>query len=251
MQYHATNIHKTHVGDNHESNCLESITRNRRINCRNKRTVFAQDEGEEDDPLGLYADVPQTRGEDGALCWAIRMPPSLSWNSDYLCGHCQDYHETVTQFIEEYVVTGQAKFEYRLCQSSTRLLFSTMAATTECADAGRAFWPAYAVLYDLATSGELTADFPDVVASHLNLNQENMSACLDEMQTRTFQYETDYALGVELDVTGTPAIRVQVGDAPIGAPHNRRHLYIVAAGCHCRYCSNLSKVKTRQNWSRY
>lgn len=183
--------------------------------------VAAQDDGDADGSgyAALYEGIPQFRGEDGAFTLGDPdAPVTVIEFADYLCGFCQTYHDaTIKPFIEQYVATGQAKFEYRFMPIIDANFSTFMAATTECAADQGAFWATYELMYELAFNRTLTADLPLTVAERLNLDGEELAACVNELGMRPFQFETDYDLGVELGVTGTPAIRVRVGDGPEGA----------------------------------
>lgn len=182
--------------------------------------VAAQDDDADDGEYGaLYEDIPQFRGSDGAFTLGDPdAPVTIIEFADYLCGFCQTYHEsTMKQFIEEYVATGMVNFEYRFMPIIDANFSSYMAATTECAADQGAFWATYDLMYELASNRTLDDNLVATVADRLELDGEELDACVSEMGTRPFQYELDYNLGVELGVTGTPAIRVRVGDGPEGA----------------------------------
>jgi hypothetical protein len=166
----------------------------------------------------LYEGSNQFRGVDGAFTLGDPdAPVTVIEFADYLCGFCQIYHETIKEFIRTFVATGQAKFEYRFMPIIDQNFSPLMSATTECAADQDAFWPTYEVMYELATDRTLTADFVTTVAERLDLDAEVLNDCVNELGTRPFQFETDYVLATELGVTGTPAIRVRVGDGPEGA----------------------------------
>ena len=183
--------------------------------------VGAQDgsDGDGGDYGALYEDIPQFRGVDGAFTLGDPdAPVTVIEFADYLCGFCQTYHDTtMKEFIEQYVATGMAKFEYRFMPIIDANFSTYMAATTECAADQGAFWATYDLMYEMATNRTLDGNLVATVADRLGLNGEELDACVGELGTRPFQYEADYNLGVELGVTGTPAIRVRVGDGPEGA----------------------------------
>jgi protein-disulfide isomerase len=166
----------------------------------------------------LYADIPQSRGEDGAFTLGDpNAPITVIEFADFLCGHCQTHHEIIAQFIEEFVVTGKANFQYRFMNVIDQNYSPFMAATAECAYEQDMFWPAQTLLFEMAANQEVGPDLVDVVAERLDLDAEALTACVNEIGTRPFQYEIDQQLGRELGVTGTPATRVQIGDGSIGA----------------------------------
>ncbi|MXX51748.1 MAG: thioredoxin domain-containing protein, partial [Chloroflexi bacterium] len=65
-----------------------------------------------DDP---YADIAKTRAPDGAFVLGeADAAVKLIEFSDFLCGSCQRYEPIIADFIRDYVLTGQAQFEYRI-----------------------------------------------------------------------------------------------------------------------------------------
>lgn len=168
------------------------------------------DEGEGTDvDLTLYADIPQSRADDGAFVLGDPdAPVTVIEFADYLCPHCQDYEEVSTAFIEEYVVTGQAKFEYRFFPVVDDTLSPLLSNMSECAAEKELFWPAHTLIYDLARERAIGGDIVQVFTEALELDEEDFTTCITEAD----QYITDQRLGSSLGVSGTPAIRVQVGD---------------------------------------
>ena len=65
----------------------------------------------QEDYFALFADIPQSRTEDGAFVLGDPdAPVTIVEFADFMCPHCQAYQTTVNRFIEQYVATGQAKF---------------------------------------------------------------------------------------------------------------------------------------------
>jgi protein-disulfide isomerase len=165
----------------------------------------------DEDPL---AEIPQSRGEDGAI---VLGDPDAAITiiefSDYLCPACQNYEVVVEEFLERYVLTGEANFEYRFFPVIDQTLSRLTASVAECAAEMDMFWPAHRLLFELAEQRDVGADVVEVVAERLELDADELAECVEDAH----QYDTDIQLGVELGITGTPGIRVQVGDAEPGA----------------------------------
>ncbi len=159
-----------------------------------------------------YSDIPQSRTEDGAFVLGEPdAPVTIIEFADFLCPHCQDYHATVQEFISEYVVTGQARFEFRAFPVIDQRLSPLMAQLAECAatmDAGSNFWEAHDVLFDLAAESGFTALTPFLFATRTGLDYDEVLSCVDTKE----QVETDAAFGQELGISGTPGLRVRFGD---------------------------------------
>src|SRR5689334_15618897 len=65
--------------------------------------------------VGTYADLPQSRLADGGFVIGNpNAPVTIIEFADYACPHCQEYLPTMNQFMDTYVKTGKAKFEYRI-----------------------------------------------------------------------------------------------------------------------------------------
>ncbi len=164
---------------------------------------------EAEDDASLYADIPQFRAEDGAFVLGDPdAPVTIIEFADYLCPHCQNYTGTIHQFIREYVVTGQAKLEYRFFPIIDQELSPLLSVLTECAGEDDMFWEAHDYLYEAAEARAIDEGLPVAFSEALGLDFEEVLTCA----SMASQYQIDYILGTQLGVTGTPAIRVRVGD---------------------------------------
>jgi protein-disulfide isomerase len=165
--------------------------------------------------IAFYADIPSSRGEDGAFILGNPDAPiTIIEFADFLCPHCQTYHDTIKQIIETYVVTGQVKIEYRFFPIIDENASPFLAALNECADQQGKFWATHSLLYDLAKNRALDQTVITTVADRLGMDANALTACMSG--TGPFQFQIDYDYGRELSVNGTPAVRVQVGDNPVG-----------------------------------
>jgi protein-disulfide isomerase len=176
--------------------------------------VVAQDEDPPED--SLYPDVPTVRGEDGAFIIGDPEAPVVVIEfADFLCPFCQEYHtDVVNPFIEEYVLTGQARFEYRFFPVIDPQLSPLMSVVNECAFEQGAFWAAHDYLYELAAANAVDQDLATTVAEELGLDVDQMTECVNG--DGPFQWQEDQLYGQDLGVSGTPAIRVRIGDEPAG-----------------------------------
>ena len=115
-----------------------------------------------------YSTIPQSRGEDGAFILGDpNAPVTLIEFADFVCPHCVTYEATVSQFIKDYVATGQAKLEYRMFPTAGGDMTRFAGQIAECADDQRpgAFWEAYALLYDMARNGQYNQELGQRVAN--------------------------------------------------------------------------------------
>lgn len=160
-----------------------------------------------------YAGIPMSRGEDGAF---IIGDPSADVKiiefSDFLCPHCQTYNEQVIKpFIEEYVATGQAQFEYRMVLVIDQNISAVTANLVECADmqSEGLFWHAHDVMFDIIEQNSFTETTISDFAGQLNLDETELISCVQTVS----QFQTDAQYASQLGITGTPSIAVIYGDA--------------------------------------
>ncbi len=160
-----------------------------------------------------FSQIPQSRGEDGAFVLGHPdAPVTLVEFADFVCPHCVTYESTISQFIQQFVVTGQAKLEYRMFPTAGGDLTRFAGQIAECAEEQRTggFWEAYPLLYDLARTGQYSQDLGQRVANQLGLNYAELLSC----STTAQQVTTDVEFGRAQSVTGTPAVRVRYNDGP-------------------------------------
>ncbi|HVU11522.1 MAG TPA: thioredoxin domain-containing protein [Phototrophicaceae bacterium] len=157
------------------------------------------------------ASLPQARQSDGGFVLGNpNAPITLVEFADFDCPHCQEYHPTITEYLNNYVVTGKAKFEYRVFPTAGGQLTYYTGQLLECAEDQKAgnFWKGYNLMFDYAFSGRYTQDVGRLLANDEGLDYSKLLSCAS---TAT-QVQTDINLGQQLGVTGTPAVMVRYGD---------------------------------------
>jgi len=164
------------------------------------------------DDIVLYNGMVAERTADGGFILGDpNAPVTIVAFEDFTCPHCQRYEPTVDQFIEQYVATGQARFEYRFFPivDPTYAVLTTQLA--ECSDDQRpgAFWEAHALLFDIGTATGFDGTTARLVADQLGLNYNDLLQCAPNAD----QYVTDYALGQSLGIQGTPGVMIRYGSA--------------------------------------
>ena len=169
-------------------------------------TVGAQ---ETTDP---YADVQMGRAADGAF--VLGDPGSnvkLIEFSDFLCVSCQNYEPIISAYIWDYVLSGQAQFEYRIFPVIDPELSVLSGGLVECADTLRAgkFWLARDLMFDIVSKRGFTDESIAEYAGALDLDQEALRECA----AGASQHKADSDYGRRLGVAATPSLFVQYGDA--------------------------------------
>lgn len=169
----------------------------------------AQDTAEVD-----WLSLPVSRAEDGGFVLGDPAAPlTLVEFGDYTCPFCLRYAPVMEQFIETYVVTGQARYEYRLFPTAGGQTTVLAARYAECAElvepAG--FFEAQRVLYQLAVKGRYDENLGQVLAGQMDMNFNKLRICTRNAN----QIESDIEFARALGVGGTPAVMIRYGD---GAP---------------------------------
>ena len=177
---------------------------------------------------GRYAGLSTFRRADGGITLGDPAAPvAIVAFEDFLCPHCQNYQSTVDAFVEEYVRTGQAQFEFRFYPLVNPQYSTTLAKTAECVAAQdlTRFWDAHDLLFEFARQGNLD-EAASRTANFLALDEAALKSCLD----RAIQFLVDTQLAQTASVSGTPALRarrdngglelIYLGEQPIdrGAP---------------------------------
>ncbi len=166
------------------------------------------------DVYARYADIEKTRLEDGGFVLGNpEAPVTIVEFGDFACPHCQQYATETKRFIDEYVATGQAKFEYRMFISGADPAYGPYTAQlAECAaeqQAG-AFWPAHDVLFELGRNqGRFNEQTARTLAERLELDYSEMLNCAEDAA----QFDFDVRLGQSLNVQSTPTMMVRYGDS--------------------------------------
>lgn len=155
--------------------------------------------------------IPTSRQTDGAFVLGNpEAPITIVEFADFGCPHCQQYQPEISRFLENYVATGQSKFEYRIFPTAGGDTSVYTGKLLECADEQRvgAFWEGYKLMFQYATSGRYNTDVGRLFATDANLNYSQLLDCSGSAT----QVNTDIAFGQNNGVTGTPAVMVRYGD---------------------------------------
>jgi protein-disulfide isomerase len=159
-----------------------------------------------------YGQLAQSRAADGGFVIGNpEAPITIVEFADYGCPHCLTYHATMQDFIEQYVVTGKAQFEYRNFPTAGGELSRFVAQLQECAEQERAgaFWESYSLLYQYSENGRYNRDVGRTLATDMGLNYSDLLTC----SSNATQVTTDVNLGRTGGISGTPAVMVRYGDS--------------------------------------
>jgi protein-disulfide isomerase len=160
-----------------------------------------------------YSNIHSERLADGGFVLGDPAAPiTIVEFADFLCPHCQEYEPQISRFIETFVATGQARFEYRIFPVIDATLSPYVASLAECSDEIQqgAFWRAHDVLFNYGASGRIFNDTSNITrnfASDMGLDYGAILQCLSSAN----QHNIDKTLGEGLGVNGTPAIMIRYG----------------------------------------
>lgn len=161
---------------------------------------------------GVYSDIPQARLPDGGFVLGNPDAPiTIVEFGDYSCPPCQQYAAIIGQFVDNYVRTGKARYEYRIFPTHGGELTKFVGQVQNCLEEQRpgAYWEAKTILYELATVGNYDEEIGRVLTERLGLDYGQALECAGS----NTQIDTDVELGGRLGVQGTPAVLVRYGDA--------------------------------------
>ncbi|HEX2621834.1 MAG TPA: thioredoxin domain-containing protein [Phototrophicaceae bacterium] len=160
--------------------------------------------------LQKFANIPQSRGSDGAfLLGNPEAPIKFIEFVDYSCSVCLTFKPDVDRFIDQYVATGKAQYEFRALETHGGETTGYAMQLAECAEAQRkgGFWEASEVLFEYGATGTSSYNgnmgFP--LADRLSLDKSALLTCV---RTAT-QIDTDMAYANKLKVNSTPTVLVQ------------------------------------------
>lgn len=160
-----------------------------------------------------YSTIEQTRLDDGGFVLGDpEATVTIVAFEDFLCPHCQRYQATVKDFIEQYVETGRAQFEYRMLPAVDPTFSQLTGQFAECApEQGVSFWTAHDELFALASSERFSNSTSRTFAENLGLNYAELLECASDAD----QVFTDSQLANRLGVSGTPTVGYRINNGPI------------------------------------
>jgi protein-disulfide isomerase len=163
--------------------------------------------------LNVYADLPQSRTEDGGFVLGdAEAPITLVVFADWSCPACQAYKPTVDEFIDRYVRTGQAKLESRVIMTHGGATTGYASQLAECAEEQRpgAYWQAYELLYDYGSQGfdVYNESMARPFSEALSLDLSQLLSCVPGAE----QVDNDAMLATEAGVNATPGLLFRLND---------------------------------------
>jgi protein-disulfide isomerase len=158
---------------------------------------------------GVTVEMGRT-ADGGHFIGSPNAPVTIVAFEDFLCPHCQTYKPTVNRIIEELVMTGKAKFEFRfLPTQGARSIYAF--ALAECAGemVEGGFWVAHDELFASASSGGTSET---ALRTSITDNLSISAAELIECTTQANQVNVDQRLAQQNGISSTPSLRIRYGD---------------------------------------
>jgi protein-disulfide isomerase len=164
--------------------------------------------------INKYNDVPQTRTADGAFVLGNPDAPiTIVEFADWACPACQQYKPTMDEFINRYVLTGEAKFESRIIMTAGGATTGYASQLAECAEEQRpgAYWQAYVLFYDYGSRGQGTYNesMARPFAEALNLDLSQLLSCVPSAD----QVNNDAAFAQQTGANATPTVLFRLNDS--------------------------------------
>lgn len=162
--------------------------------------------------------LPQQRLEDGGFVVGNPdAPVTLIEFSDFACPHCQDYQPVIAAFLIEFVVTGRAKFEYRVVPTAGGAFSYFTGMLLECGEEQRtgAFWDGYHLMWLYAFDGSYsqTDTLAARFANDVGVDFAALRPCVEEHGTAgTEQVAADGVLAASYGIGSTPTLMIRVGE---------------------------------------
>ncbi len=153
----------------------------------------------------------QGRTADGAFILGDPDAPiTIVTFMDFRCPHCQVYYPVTNQVIEELVLVGEARLEFRMMPTVDRTGFAF--SLVECAAELQpdSFWKAQHVMFQIASQG-WSQTSPQAFATQLDLDYDALLDCTIEAE----QWRIDAQVAASAGVTGTPAVRIRLEDGEL------------------------------------
>jgi protein-disulfide isomerase len=157
-----------------------------------------------------YQDIPQHRTEDGAfILGQPDAPVTIVAFEDLLCPHCKSYQSTLNTFIEDYVIPGKARLEYRLLPVHGDDSIFAYSLVICAAEKNTHFWKAVETMFQIAGGDEsLNKEQAHTFADELEFTDIRLTTCASENE----QFRIDAVLATANEINATPTIAARDAD---------------------------------------
>jgi len=150
-----------------------------------------------------FTDVPVEEFEGGYVMGNPDAPITIVEFADYLRPHCQEYKPTVDRFFTDYVVTGKARWEFRILPTAGGDTTRYAGDLAYCAAAEGKHWGYITeMMYELAQTGQLNRNPASNIADKTGVSVDKLLRCA---QNATFVRD-DVRLANSVGASSTPTV---------------------------------------------
>lgn len=151
----------------------------------------------------FFADIPVEEFDGGYIMGNPDAPVTIIEFADYLCPACQNYKPDVDRFMEEYVATGKARWEFRILPTAGGDTTQYAGNLAYCAAAEGKHWGYITeVMYELAQTGQLQRNAATAFSDRMSIGVDSLLRCA---QNATFVRD-DVRLANSLGASATPTV---------------------------------------------
>lgn len=158
----------------------------------------------------FFANIPVEEFDGGYVMGNPDAPVTIIEFADYLCPACQNYKPDVDRFMEEYVATGKARWEFRLLPTAggdTTLYAGNLAYCA--AEEGLHWGYLTEIMFELAQTGQLQRNAASAFSQRTGIAVDDLLRCA---QNATFvRDDVRFANSVGASATPTVLYRLNNG----------------------------------------
>lgn len=172
-----------------------------------------------------FADIPVEAFEGGYIIGNPDAPVTIVEFADYLCPACQDYKPQVDRFVEDYVVTGKARWEFRLLPTAGGDTTRYAGDLAYCAaEEGKHWGYITEIMYELAQTGGLQRNPASTVADRTGVGVDKLLRCAQEA---TFVRD-DVRLANSVGASSTPTVMYRLNEGSLTPVGDRSYAALAA-----------------------
>lgn len=157
----------------------------------------------------FFANIAVEEFDGGYIMGNPDAPITIVEFADYLCPACQNYKPDVDRFMEEYVATGKARWEFRLLPTAGGETTQYAGNLAYCAAAEGKHWGYITeVMYELAQTGQLQRNAAGAFADRMGLGVDTLLRCA---QSATFVRD-DVRFANSMGASSTPTVLYRLNE---------------------------------------
>lgn len=157
----------------------------------------------------FFANIPVEEFEGGYIMGNPDAPVTIIEFADYLCPACQNFKPDVDRFMEEYVATGKARWEFRILPTAGGETTQYAGNLAYCAAAEGKHWGYITeVMFELAQTGQLQRNAATAFADRMGISVDTLLRCA---QTANYVRD-DVRFANSMGANSTPTVLYRVNE---------------------------------------